>query len=145
MNNEVLNGRPNAASLRAELEFTASRSEGPGGQNVNKVNSKITLRWNVQNSLVVNDQQKMQLLERLSSFVTKDGVLILSAQDKRSQLQNKEAVMQKLDWLLFKAFEVKKERKASKPSKAVKEKRIQKKKQVSEKKKWRQNFRNDNQ
>lgn len=140
MNNEEMNGRPNAATLRAELEFTASRSEGPGGQNVNKVNSKITLRWNIAESLAINEDEKRQIRETISSFITKDGVLILTAQDKRSQLQNKEAVMRKLDWLLLKAFEVKKQRKASKPSKAAKEKRIQKKKKVSEKKKWRRNF-----
>jgi ribosome-associated protein len=137
MNNKAANGRVNSAMLNRELEFTASRSEGPGGQNVNKVNSKITLRWDIRNSQIINDEEKNEITDKLSSFITKDGVLILSAQDKRSQLQNKEAVMQKLDWLLLKAFEVKKQRKPTKPSKAAKAERIRKKKLLSEKKRWR--------
>jgi ribosome-associated protein len=137
MTNESGKRNLNAYSLYSELEFTASRSEGPGGQNVNKVNSKITLRWDVFNSRILSDDDKRVIKDRLSSFITKDGVLLLSAQDKRSQLQNKEAVMQKLDYLLLKAFEVKKRRKPTKPSKSANAERIKKKKLHSEKKKWR--------
>jgi len=140
MNTKASNGRLNSAMLNSELDFTASRSEGPGGQNVNKVNSKITLRWDITNSLLISDEEKKAIKDKLSSFVTKDGVLILSAQDKRSQLQNKEAVLLKLDWLLLKAFEIKKQRKSTKPSKAAKEERVRKKKMHSQKKQWRQNF-----
>ncbi|HEY5917261.1 MAG TPA: alternative ribosome rescue aminoacyl-tRNA hydrolase ArfB [Chryseolinea sp.] len=140
MNNERIDGKLNAARLNRELEFTASRSEGPGGQNVNKVNSKITLRWDIINSQLISDDEKMTLKEKLSSFLTKDGVLMLSAQDKRSQLQNKEAVMVKLDTLLAKAFAVKKRRKPTKPSKSAKAERMKKKKLVSEKKKWRRDI-----
>jgi ribosome-associated protein len=140
MNTERIDGKLNAARLNRELEFTASRSEGPGGQNVNKVNSKITLRWDITNSQLISDDEKTKLKEKLSSFLTKDGVLMLSAQDKRSQLQNKEAVMVKLDALLAKAFEVKKKRKPTKPSKSAKAERLKKKKLVSEKKKWRRDI-----
>ena len=140
MSSKAPNGKLNSAMLNRELDFTASRSEGPGGQNVNKVNSKITLRWDITNSLIISDEAKKQIKDKLSSFITKDGILILSAQDKRSQLQNKEAVMQKLDWLLLKAFEIKKRRKPTKPSKAAKAERIRKKKLLSEKKQWRQKF-----
>ena len=140
MINKAPNGTLNSSTLTKELDFTASRSEGPGGQNVNKVNSKITLRWDVTNSRIVSDEEKLAIKEKLSSFITKEGVLILTSQDKRSQLQNKEAVLQKLDWLLVKAFEVKKERKPTKPSKAAKDERIKKKKMHSEKKQWRQKF-----
>ena len=140
MNNERIDGKLNAARLNRELEFTASRSEGPGGQNVNKVNSKITLRWDIINSQLISDDEKTTLKEKLSSFLTKDGVLMLSAQDKRSQLQNKEAVMVKLDTLLAKAFAVKKRRKPTKPSKSAKAERMKKKKLVSEKKKWRRDI-----
>jgi ribosome-associated protein len=140
MNTKASSGRLNSAMLNSELDFTASRSEGPGGQNVNKVNSKITLRWDIINSLLISDEEKRVIKEELASFITKDGVLILSAQDKRSQLQNKEAVLQKLDWLLVKAFEIKKQRKPTKPSKAAKAERVRKKKMHSQKKQWRQNF-----
>jgi ribosome-associated protein len=138
MKNITLEGRLNAAKLNRELEYTASRSEGPGGQNVNKVNSKITLRLDVANSQILSDDEKEIIKAKLKSFLTKDGILILSAQDKRSQLQNKEAVNAKLDALLTKAFEVRKNRKRTKPSKAAKDERIRKKKLASEKKKWRQ-------
>jgi ribosome-associated protein len=138
--NEPTDGKLNAARLNKELEFNASRSEGPGGQNVNKVNSKITLRWDIANSRLISEDEKGIVKDRLSSFLTKDGVLMLSAQDKRSQLQNKEAVMEKLDALLAKAFAVKKRRKPTKPSKSAKAERLKKKKLVSEKKKWRGNI-----
>ena len=140
MNNAPTDGKLNAARLNRELEFTASRSEGPGGQNVNKVNSKITLRWDIVDSQIISDDEKRIIRDRLSSFLTKDGVLMLSAQDKRSQLQNKEAVMEKLDVLLAKALTVKKQRKPTKPSKSAKAERLKKKKLISEKKKWRGNI-----
>lgn len=127
-----------AALLQPELEFSASRSSGPGGQNVNKVNSKVTLRFDVRNSFVLSEEEKMILLNKLASRLSTEGVLILTSQDKRSQLQNKEAVVAKLDTILKKAFERKKPRKATKPSKGSVRERIQKKKQHSEKKQWRQ-------
>lgn len=138
MNNEPANGKLTAAKLNRELEFSASRSEGPGGQNVNKVNSKITLRLDITNSQIITDEEKNIIRDKLSSFITKEGTLILTAQEKRSQLQNKEAVIEKLDALLAKAFEVKKKRKRTKPSKSAKAERLRKKKMASEKKKWRQ-------
>lgn len=140
MSNESAHEKLNAARLNRELSFTASRSEGPGGQNVNKVNSKITLRFDIAHSQVITDDERKVLLEKLSSFLTKEGILILSSQEKRSQLQNKEEVMKKLDTLLAKAFEVKKRRKPTKPSKSAKDKRLKKKKLASEKKKWRRNI-----
>jgi ribosome-associated protein len=128
----------NSALLSSELTFTTSRSSGPGGQNVNKVNSKVTLSFSVSLSEILTVDEKEIILQKLSTRLTKEGVLILSAQDKRSQLQNKEAVMLKFDELLQKAFTKKKARKASKPSKSSVQNRINKKKQHSEKKKWRQ-------
>jgi ribosome-associated protein len=127
-----------ATLLQPELEFSASRSSGPGGQNVNKVNSKVTLKFDVRNSLVLNDDEKSILLNKLASRLSADGVLSLTSQDKRSQLQNKGAVLAKLDVLLSKAFEKKKARKATKPSKGSVKQRIKSKKQHSEKKQWRQ-------
>lgn len=127
-----------ATLLGNELEFTTSRSSGPGGQNVNKVNSKVTLRLDIANSLVLTEEEKEILSNKLKSRMTADGVLLLSSQDKRSQLQNREEVVLKLEQLVAKAFEKKKPRKATKPSKAAKQERFEKKKLHSEKKKWRQ-------
>lgn len=127
-----------ATDLLSELEFSASRSSGPGGQNVNKVSTKISLRFDVLNSTVLTEEQKQTLIHKWASQLTKEGVLLLHSQEKRSQLQNKEAVLIKLDRLLTKAFAVKKPRKATKPSKASKRKRVDAKKLRGEKKQWRQ-------
>jgi ribosome-associated protein len=124
--------------LKHELEFSVSRSSGPGGQNVNKVNSKVTIKFDVINSQVISSEEKEILLKKLSTKLTTDGVLLLSAQENRSQLENKEVVLQKLEKLLTKSFEKKKARKATKPSKGAVQKRIRSKKQLSEKKQWRQ-------
>ena len=127
----------NAAVLGNELVFTTSRSSGPGGQNVNKVNSKVTLQFDVNGSAILTQEEKDIITQKLSSRLTRDGILLLTAQDKRSQLQNKESVLEKFDQVLIKAFERKKKRKATKPSKGAIQERIKKKKQLSEKKKWR--------
>lgn len=127
-----------AAVLLPELHFSASRSSGPGGQNVNKVNSRITLRFAIRESSMLTDDEKDVLLTKLASRLTDRGELILSAQDKRSQLQNKEAVIGKLELLLTKAFEKKKTRKPTRPSKSSVLERITRKKRHSEKKQWRQ-------
>ncbi len=127
-----------AALLGSELTFSTSRSSGPGGQNVNKVNTKVTVKLDIPNSLVLTDEEKAVLMQKLATRLTTEGVLLLTSQDKRSQLQNKEAVVLKLETILAKAFEKKKARKATKPGKGAVQNRIQKKKQLSEKKKWRQ-------
>jgi ribosome-associated protein len=127
-----------ASLLNRELAFSASRSSGPGGQNVNKVNSKITLMFDVLRSEILTGEEKDVIVKKLASHLTKEGVLNLTAQDKRSQLENKEAAIQKLDKLLVKAFAKRKIRKATKPSKTAVQKRITNKKQHSQKKQWRQ-------
>ena len=124
--------------LGSELIFTTSRSSGPGGQNVNKVNSKVTLRFETESSQILTDEEKEILKRKLSSRLTNEGTIVLTSQDKRSQLQNKEAVILKFEHLLAKAFEKRKARKATKPSKGAIHNRIKKKKANSEKKKWRQ-------
>jgi ribosome-associated protein len=129
--------------LAGELVLTTSRSSGPGGQNVNKVNSKVTLKFDIGQSNLLTEEEKELLLTKLATHLTKDGVLMLSAQEKRSQLENKEAVFIKLEKLLAKAFEKKKLRKPTKPSKNAVQKRIKGKKVQSEKKKLRQKLSGD--
>ena len=127
-----------ASTLGNEIIFSASRSSGAGGQNVNKVNTKVTLKFDVKNSQHLTEEEKEILLKKLSTRLTNDGVLILSSQEKRSQLQNKEAVVLKFEKIIAKAFEKKKARRATKPSKGAVQERIKQKKQRSEKKQWRQ-------
>lgn len=129
---------PLSKDLISEFTFTTSRSSGPGGQNVNKVNSKVTLKFDVIHSLILTDDQKEQIRKKVGAQLTKEGALVISAQEKRSQLQNKEEVLTKLDRLLTKIFTIKKTRKATQPSKAARQERIKAKKQHSEKKQWRQ-------
>ena len=126
-----------AADLYPELVFTTSRSGGPGGQNVNKVNSKVTLRFNLRESALLSPRQRQHLLEKLSAKLTKDGVLILAAQDKRSQLENKDAVLAKLEGILTRVFKLPKPRKPTKPSKASRKRRKESKLKLSEKKQLR--------
>jgi len=128
-----------SALLASEFEFATSRSSGPGGQNVNKVNTKVTLRWNIKDSTLLTPEEKELLLQKLSSRLTIDGILLITSQEKRSQLQNKEETLLKLDDLLKKALTKKKKRKATKPSKASMKNRLDKNKKHSDKKKLRQN------
>lgn len=123
--------------ILSELEFSSARSGGPGGQNVNKVNSKVILRWNINKSPIINDEQKELLLKKLAPYITTEGDLLLTSQENRSQLDNKENVIAKLDVLLKKAFTKPKVRKATKPGKAAKAKRVENKKRHAEKKQWR--------
>ena len=130
--------RPTIPDLIRELTFTTSRSSGPGGQNVNKVNSKVTLKWDVLRSSMLNQEQKELITKKLAARITTDGILVLTSQNNRSQLQNKEDAIIKLSELLTKAFTHQKIRKATKPGKAAKHARVKAKKRHSEKKQWRQ-------
>lgn len=129
--------RVKVKDLLPEIKFTSSRSSGPGGQNVNKVNTKVTLLFDVKNSQLFDETQRQLISEKLSSRINKEGLLSISAQNKRSQLQNKEVALKKLDKLLAKAFSIKKPRKLTKPKKSAVLKRLNDKKRHSEKKNMR--------
>jgi ribosome-associated protein len=124
--------------LLFELKFLVSRSSGPGGQNVNKVNTKVTLKWDAMHSAVLSEGQRELIRRKLSNRLTSEGTLLLSAQDQRSQLKNKEEVLGKLEEILEKAFAIQKKRRPTKPGKAARLRRIKEKKIKSEKKQWRQ-------
>ena len=117
-----------------ELVFTSSRSSGPGGQHVNKVSTKVELRFHIPNSGLLNDEEKDILLIKLKNKINSEGELIIVSQDERSQLKNKEKVIEKFYELLQKALIPPKKRKPTKPSQASKEKRLEKKRIIANKK-----------
>ncbi len=118
-----------------ELQFKAVRSSGAGGQNVNKVSSKVVLSFDLKNSQVLSEEEKLLLETNLSTRLTSDLVLILNCDEDRSQLKNKEIVIKRFLELIKKGLFVPKIRKATKIPKSVIKKRIKDKKNVSEVKK----------
>jgi ribosome-associated protein len=117
-----------------EFIFSASRSGGAGGQNVNKVSTKVELRFHVQNSRVLSDDDKVLLIEKLTNKINNEGYLILTSQEERSQLGNKERVVKKFFLLINSNLVRKKKRKSTKPSYSAKQERLASKKINSEKK-----------
>ena len=120
-----------------EFIFSASRSSGPGGQNVNKLSTKIELRFNISKSSILSDAEKIVISEKLANKINKEGELVIVSQSERSQLLNKEKAIEKFYILITKALLPRKVRKPTKPSKLSKEKRYESKKIQSEKKKRR--------
>lgn len=107
-----------------ELEITASRSSGPGGQHVNKTNTRITVRWNAKESKILNERQRARLLEQLKNDLTTTWDLIVYSDTSRSQQQNKESALLRLADKIRKALYVQKRRIPTKISAAQKEARL---------------------
>ncbi|GAA4450124.1 alternative ribosome rescue aminoacyl-tRNA hydrolase ArfB [Nibrella saemangeumensis] len=104
--------------LHPELQFQFARSGGKGGQNVNKVSTKAELRFSVRDSALLTDEEKAVLFEKLAKKLTTEGELVLYHQTERSQLDNKEKVIEKFNRLIRSAFDKPRPRKPTRPSKA---------------------------
>jgi ribosome-associated protein len=120
-----------------ECVFNAVRSSGPGGQNVNKVSSKVELRFKISESSVLLETEKQLILRKLHFRITVGGELILTSQTERSQIKNKEHVIERFYLLIDKALKPIKRRKPTTPTQASKQKRMENKKKLGEKKKLR--------
>lgn len=117
-----------------ELTITASRSSGPGGQNVNKTSTKVTLRFSVERTTRLSDAQKERVRTRLKNIMTRDGDLVIHEESERSQAANRRIIIAKFALLIRKALAVPKKRVPTKASRAQKQKRLDDKKMQSRKK-----------
>ncbi|TSJ38586.1 aminoacyl-tRNA hydrolase [Mucilaginibacter corticis] len=125
------------ADLQKETFYKTSRSGGKGGQNVNKVSSKVELLFSVNNSALFTDDEKQRLNEKLQARLNKDGYVQVICDEERSQYLNKEKALERLMGLLTRSLQVQKPRKATKPSKKAKAERLDNKKIQSAKKEGR--------
>jgi len=123
--------------VETEIVFSATRSSGPGGQNVNKVSSRVELRFSVLNSTVFSDDEKARISLKLKNRINSEGEMVLTSQTGRSQLDNKEKAIEKFFEILEKALTIQKKRIKTSPSITSRLKRMESKKITALKKQLR--------
>ena len=124
-------------NIEHEFMFSASRSGGPGGQNVNKVSTKVELRFNLRYSQNFSQEEKELLFRKLKNKINKEEEILLVSQSERTQLMNKNAVMQKFYVLVSKALTIPLKRRSTRPTLSSKLKRVESKRSRGELKKQR--------
>ncbi len=127
-----------------ELEFAASRSSGPGGQHVNKASTRITLRFDVEATAALTEEQKSLVRERLATRISKQGVLSVSAQRERSQSANRRLAVERFVELLQEALDVPADRRPTRVPRGVRRRRLEDKKRRGQlKRERRRHYRDD--
>jgi ribosome-associated protein len=121
MNTEELKNR----NFEREFTFSTSRSSGPGGQNVNKVSTKVELRFNLPLTSVFTGEEKEIIFRKLKNKITKEGELVLVSQSERTQLMNKIVVIEKFYDVISKALTIQKKRRSTRPTLSSKIKRLE--------------------
>ena len=121
----------------AEIQLSFSRSSGPGGQNVNKVNTKVTLHWNVTSSANLPDEVRNRFLAKYRTRVNAEGEVVIHSQRYRDQLRNRDDCLEKLRQLILSVRQAPVQRRRTRPSRASRERRLREKQQTAEKKKLR--------
>ena len=122
----------------SEIDLQFSTASGPGGQNVNKTSTKVQLKWYPFVSAIFSDDEKRMIVDRLKRYMTEDGALALTSSSERSQLQNRQTVIDRLHRLIEQALTPRRKRIPTKPTRSSRERRIARKKQHSQKKTDRQ-------
>ncbi len=125
-----------------EIDISHAYAGGPGGQNVNKLNTKVFLRWHLSQSISLSEDLRLRIAQEARSYLTKNGDLLFSSTRFRTQPQNIQDCIEKLRKEIEKAFVVKKERRKTKMPRGIKERILKQKKQKGEKKKWRSKVKN---
>ena len=137
MNDSIVHITNTVSISMSELRFRFARSSGPGGQHVNRSATQVELLFDVANSPSLNETQRQRVLRKLRSRIDKEGILHLVSQETRSQLRNREEVVERFQELMREALHVPKRRWPTRPTRAARERRLEEKRRRSEAKRSR--------